>query len=147
VTGWRILLGALGLGAAAYGAVQLLDLGLDNLIATAVWLVGGVALHDGVLAPLTLAVAAVAAALWRRPLPAPLVTGAVVLACVTVVAVPVLGRFGARSDNPTLLDRNYVLGWLGLATLIVVVSVTGAVATAARARTKGGADGTGAGRR
>ena len=147
MTGWRILLGALGLGAAAYGAVQLLDLGLDNLTATLVWLVGGVALHDGVLAPLTLAVAAVAATLWRRPLPPPLVTGAVVLASVTLVAVPVLGRFGARSDNPTLLDRNYVLGWLGLATLIVVVSVTGVVATAARARTKGGADGTGAGRR
>ena len=34
---------------------------------------------------------------------------------VTLVAVPVLGRFGARADNPTLLDRDYVAGWLVLA--------------------------------
>ncbi len=147
MTGWRILLGVLGLGGATYGVAQLLGLGFDNLVATLIWLVGGVALHDGVVAPVTIALGAVLVTLWRRPLPGPLVAGAVVLATVTVVAVPVLGRFGARTDNPTLLDRNYVLGWLALATLIVVVSLTAVVVTAARARTKGGADGAGAGRR
>jgi hypothetical protein len=121
VTVLRILTGALGVGATVYGAVALLDLGSDNLWAAAVWLAGGVLLHDGALAPLTIAAGAVAVRLARGPLPGPVVVGAVVLTTVTVVAIPVLGRFGARADNPTLLDRNYVLGWLVLATLTVVV--------------------------
>jgi hypothetical protein len=41
--------------------------------------------------------------------------GLVVLGSVTLLAVPVLGRFGARPDNPTLLDRNYAAGWVVLA--------------------------------
>ncbi len=142
---WRVALGVLGLAGAAYGVVQLLDLGLGNLRAAAIWLVGGVVLHDGVLAPLTVAVCVVGAALWRRPVPAPVVAGAVVLSTVTVVAVPVLGRFGARPDNPTLLDRNYVLGWVALATLTVVVSGVGLITS--RRSGEGGDDGAGAGGR
>ena len=138
----RILIGALGAAGAAYGVVELLDLGLDNLRAAAIWLVGGVLLHDGVVAPLTLAVAALVVASLRRPLPEPVVTGLVVVATVTVVGVPVLGRFGARADNPTLLDRDYVLGWLALVTLTVVV--TGVAVVFGR---KGGGDGASAGRR
>lgn len=138
----RLLTGALGIGGAAYGAVLLLDLGLGNLGAAATWLVGGVLLHDGVLAPLTIAVCFVVARAWRRAVPAPIVVGAVVLVTVTVAAVPVLGRFGARADNPTLLDRNYVLGWLVLVTLTV-----GVVAAATRLSRKGGSGGASAGRR
>lgn len=138
----RALIGALGIGAGGYGAIELLDLGLDNLRDTAIWLVGGVLLHDGVVAPLTVATGVLVMTALRRPLPAPVVTGAIVLATVTVVAVPVLGRFGARADNPTLLDRNYVLGWLALATLTVVV-----VGVAVAVGRKGGDDGASAGRR
>jgi xanthine/uracil permease len=143
VNALRALVGGLGIGAGIYGAIQLLDLGLDNLRAAVVWLIGGVVLHDGVLAPLTIAVCFLVARAWRGRLPAPVVVGAVVLATVTLTAVPVLGRFGARPDNPTLLDRNYVLGWLGLATLTIVV----VVATTLRGRMRGGTDGTGTGRR
>ncbi len=35
-----------------------------------------------------------------------------------LVGVPVLGRFGAKADNPTLLDRPY---WLGYAVIVAVV--------------------------
>jgi hypothetical protein len=143
VNALRALVGGLGIGAGVYGGILLLDRGLDNLRAAAVWLVGGVVLHDGVLAPLTIAVCFVVARAWRGSLPAPVVVGAIVLGTVTLAAVPVLGRFGARPDNPTLLDRDYVLGWLGLVTLTIVV----VVATTLRGRTRGGGDGTSAGRR
>jgi hypothetical protein len=146
MTAVRLLLGALGVGGAAYGVVALLDLGLDNLREAGIWLVGGVVVHDALLAPATIAVCFVVARGWRGSVPAPLVAGAVVLGTVTVVAVPVLLRLGAREDNPTLLDRNYVLGWLALATLTVVVSVV-ATGVTARVRRKGGADGASAGRR
>ena len=46
-----------------------------------------------------------------------------VLGAVTLLAVPVLGRFGAQPDNPTLLDRAYGPGWLVLAGLTVLLAV------------------------
>lgn len=140
----RLVIGVLGLAGAGYGVVELFDLGLDNLLAAATWLVAGVALHDGVLAPATVVVCFLVAKVVRGPIPAAVVVGAVVLGTVTAVAVPVLGRFGARADNPTLLDRNYVLGWLVLATLTVVVV---AAAVAMSRPGKGGADGASSGRR
>jgi hypothetical protein len=55
---------------------------------------------------------------------------------VTLLAIPELGRFGARADNPTLLDRHYWLGWSVLVTL-VVVGVGAGSAVVARRRTPG----------
>lgn len=156
MTAMRLLVGLLGLAATAYGAVVLLDLGVHNLVDATLWLVAGVLLHDAVLAPLTIVLGVLLAALLRdRPLPrwaGPFVGAGVVLATVTVVAVPVLGRFGARPDNPTLLDRSYVLGWLVLAALTLLgaaatVVVRGRLAEFARRTTKGGDDGPGPGRR
>jgi hypothetical protein len=142
VNALRVLVGTLGLGGAAYGVVALLDVGLDNLRAAGIWLVGGVVLHDGLVAPATIVVGFLVAPAWQGRPPAAVVVGGLVLGTSTLVAVPVLGRFGARADNPTLLDRNYVLGWLVLATLTVVG--TGVAALVLR---KGGADGASAGRR
>jgi hypothetical protein len=144
----RIVLGGLGVAAAAYGTVTLLGLGLDNLRAASVWIVGGVLVHDAVLAPATVAVAAAAARLsGDRRLPGPLVVGSVLLGSVTVVAVPVLGRFGARTDNPTLLDRNYVLGWLALATLVAAGVAIAMIRQRRGTPARGGDRGEGAGRR
>jgi hypothetical protein len=152
MTGWRIACGVLGLAGTAYGLLRLFALGLGNLWATTTWLAGGVLLHDGVLAPATIAAGLALASLWRRAVgaavPAAVVVGAIVLGTTTVLAVPVLGRFGARPDNPTLLDRNYVLGWLLVATLTVAASGTAVVVATARGRRRGwrrgGPHGTGA---
>jgi hypothetical protein len=78
-----------------------------------------VLLHDAILAPLVLALLVLGAAVlpdWARP---PAAAATVVLGSVTVMAVPVLGRFGARPDNPTLLDRPYGTGWLLFAGLVL----------------------------
>lgn len=129
MTGSRRLLGALGVLVAAYGAWLLLSReDLHRLVDVALWLGGGVLLHDAVLAPAVLVVSALAArvlpAAWR----APAVVVLVVLGAVTLLAVPVLGRFGARADNPTLLDRDYTTGWLLVAGLVVLGAAAGAVA-------------------
>ncbi len=55
----------------------------------------------------------------------------VVLGSLTILAIPMLGRFGAKADNPTLLDRNYWLGWSLIAVLVVAGVV---VASVLRAR-------------
>jgi hypothetical protein len=141
-----------GVAGGAYGVLRLLDLGRDNTRATLVWLVGGVVLHDGVLAPLTMGLAAVALWLVPRERLAPFAVGLVVLAPVTLLAIPVLGRFGARADNPTLLDRSYWLGWSLLVTLVVAAILVGRFAgrrrrVASDVVAEGGAHGPGDGGR
>jgi uncharacterized membrane protein YeaQ/YmgE (transglycosylase-associated protein family) len=138
-----VVVGVLG---ATYGALLLLDLGWANTRSTLVWLVGGVVLHDGVFAVLVLALAFVAQRLAPRHRLAPWVVGLVILVPVTLVGIPELGRFGARADNPTLLDRPYWLGWSLLVTLVVLGVLIGALATRRREAPGGGDDGAGAGR-
>lgn len=117
----RGLLMVLGLAGLAWGAKQGIDLGFADIRDALVWLVAGVFVHDGVLAPLVVVAALIATRLLPVWLRGPLAAGLVVLGSVTLLAIPVLGRFGARPDNPTLLDRDYVTGWLILAAVIVTV--------------------------
>lgn len=123
----RTVLFVVGLLVGAYGAVRLLGLGLGNLVATVPWLLGVVVAHDAVLAPLVLLVGAVAARRLPRWTRAAAVLALVVLGSVTVLAVPTLGRFGARADNPTLLDRPYGAGLVVLVALVLVVAALLAV--------------------
>ncbi len=121
----RGVLLAAGVVVGAVGAWKLLQSGLDNILAALRWLVGGLLAHDALLAPVTVVLVVLAARVlpwWMR---APAAAGLVVLGTVTVAAVPVLGRFGALADNPTLLDRNYTAGWLVFAAIVVLaVAVT-----------------------
>lgn len=116
----RVALGAVGLAATTYGLMMLDDRGPENLRAVVTWLVAGVILHDAVLAPLTILVCAVGARVLPGRFRAPVAGGLLVVGSVTLLAVPVLGRFGARPDNPTLLDRDYTTGWLVMAGLALV---------------------------
>ena len=117
-----------GLAIAAYGCWRLLELGSRNLVATGTWLVGGVVIHDAVLAPLTIAAAGVAARMLSRRRLAPWVVATVVLAPVTILSIPVLGRFGARPSEPSLLNRHYWLGWWALVALVGVAILVGTLA-------------------
>jgi len=125
VTAVRWVTGAVGAVLVAYGGWLLLTRGHDRGDVL-VWLVSGVLLHDGVLAPALVVLGALAARLVPGAARAPVVVGLIVLGSTTLLAVPVLGRFGARTDNPTLLDRDYHTGWLVLvvATTVVVVVAT-----------------------
>ena len=79
------------------------------------------------LAVATLLLAAVVLRVLPASARAPAIVGFVVLGSVTLLAVPVLGRFGARPDNVTLLDRHYVVGWLVFAALTVAAVVVASV--------------------
>lgn len=133
--GVQVVVGAVGVAATAYGALLLLGQDAPDLLDSLLWLAGGVVVHDAVVAPLTVLVTLG----LRRVLPARAWTGVtvalVVLLAVTATAVPVLGRFGAREDNPTLLDRDYTGGWLVVALVVVVATLAW---TLLRARRRGG---------
>ena len=127
----RWVLGAAGVLLVLYGGWLLVSRE-DDLLGVAVWLAAGVLLHDAVLAGVTIVLGALAVRLAPEPARAPLVVGLVVLGTTTLLAVPVLGRFGARADNPTLLDRDYTAGWLVLAALTAVAVVVAALVRSRR---------------
>lgn len=127
----RVCLGLVGAAVSVYGVFLLLDLGLDNLQATATWLVAGVVLHDAVLAPLTILVCIAGSLLvgrWRAAFAA----GLLILGTITLTAIPVLSGKGERPDNPTLLDRPYWTGWLVVAAMVVTGIVFGGLLGRAR---------------
>lgn len=121
VRGGFILLGTVGM---AYGAWLLLsrqDLG--QVVEVMIWLAAAVVIHDGILAPAVLALGWLGGRLLPRAVARGAVTVLMLLGPVTLVAIPVLGRFGAKPDNPTLLDRDYVQGLLVFAILCVCAGV------------------------
>ena len=118
----RLALGALGVLAGLYGLVRLLQTGTANVVAAAQWVVGGVVVHDGILAPLVIVVVALSLRVVPAAARAWTAAAAVVVGALTATAIPVLGRFGAKGDNPTLLPREYVRNWLLIVALVVVVT-------------------------
>ncbi|MGB3687574.1 MAG: hypothetical protein WA991_17320 [Ornithinimicrobium sp.] len=126
---------ALGVALILWGVWLLLGTadGAD-FINIGLWLGGGVIAHDVLIAAITIAIAALVSRVLPKAARAPATVGLVVLGGVTLVAIPMLGRFGAREDNPTLLDRNYTAGYL-LIVAIVVVSVVVASIVASRRST------------
>jgi hypothetical protein len=155
--GWRAGLMIVGVLAAAYGVTRLLELPRANTRATVEWLVGGVVLHDALFAPAVLVVSLVALQVAGAKRLAPVVVVLVILVPVTLVGIPELGRYGARADRPTLLDRDYWLGWWVLVTLVTGTVLLGSLvlrrrhpaveASRAAPEVEGGDGGAGDGRR
>ncbi|MFI7337732.1 hypothetical protein ACIBUY_07280 [Streptomyces sp. NPDC050085] len=120
----RYVLGATGV--ALMGLGTWLVLGVRDPLDVAVWLVGGLALHDAVIAPLVFA----AGWLLGRARTPTLVRGALVVAgSLTFVALPVLLRPGTPA-NSSVLPLDYVRNWL---LLMLALGVCTAVACALRA--------------
>jgi len=125
----RLLIGTCGVSLALYGAVLLLtrqDPG--QWFEVGVWLGVGVVAHDVVLSALVIGACVLGSRWLPRPWRAPALVALVVWGTLTVVAVPVLTRAGARADNPTLLDRPYLATWCTISAIVVLlVAVTGLV--------------------
>ena len=93
----------------------------------AVWVLGGLVVHDLLVAPLVFVFARGLRRLTRGLTRAVLQAAAFASAMLALVSVPVIERF-TRSANPTLLPRNYAAG---LAVALGVVWVFALVALAA----------------
>jgi hypothetical protein len=134
----RLLLGAIGVAAAVFGLLRLLQRGLPDVVDATVWLAGGVVVHDALVAPITLGATALAVRIVPDRARVPTMVGLVVLATVTVSAVPVLGGWGRRPDNATLLDRNYAAGWVAMTVVVLVGVAAGLAWRRLVPRTRGG---------
>ena len=102
----RLLVAGSGAALALYGVLLLMvrqDAG--QWLEIGLWLGAGVVAHDVVLSALVVATSLVGSRLLPSPWRAPAAVALDVGGTVTVVAVPVLIRAGARADNTTLLER------------------------------------------
>jgi hypothetical protein len=95
-----------GLGVVAFGLIGLLN-HLPDASNWALWFVGGLLVHDGVIVP-TVAVVSVLLG-WLLPVRVlPVVQGVLVVAVVLVlVSIPVVGGWGRLANNPSLLPLDY----------------------------------------
>ena len=124
---WRILLAIPGLVALGYGVSLIWAAPRDDLPSALTWLIGGVVLHDGVLAPVVVGLGLVATRWLPAPWRAPAVVGLVGWGSLSLIAIPVLTGYGVDPPNESLQHRPYVTSWwiLTVATLALVVLVGG----------------------
>ena len=107
---WRIVLGVLGISAAAYGISQLLThIPVQSLVLLALWLIAALIIHDGLLSP---AVVGIGVAL-RRDVPDRgrryLQFGLITAAMVTVIAVPMIYRANTEPPSKALLLQDFAI--------------------------------------
>jgi hypothetical protein len=112
----RVVLVALGLIVAGYGAVLVWENPPVIIMRILVWALVGVVVHDVVFAPACVALGFAG----RRLVPGkwwpPIAVAAFCSVVLVFLAIPVYGKPGLRPDNMSVLDRNYPLGlWLSLA--------------------------------
>ena len=133
----RAVLGSAGVLLAAYGAWLLLSRqDLSGNLDVALWLAGGVLVHDVLLGSVVIVVSLLATRLLPAVARPAAGAGLVVLGSLTVLAVPFLGGFGRENapDNPTLLDRDYTAGYLVLVATVIIVVVLPVLLHSLRAR-------------
>lgn len=118
----RAALVAVGAALMLYGAWLLLsrqDPG--QWLEVGIWLGAGVVAHDAVISGVVIGVCLLGSRLLPPAWRAPAAIALVVWGGLTVAAIPVLVRAGARADNSTLLDRPYVATWWAISAIVVVV--------------------------
>ncbi len=125
----RLAVGACGVALLLYGTWLVLSRqDPDQWLEVGIWLGVGVLAHDVVLSALVIGACLLGSRWLPEPWRAPAVVALVVWGALTVVAVPVLVRAGARPDNATLLDRPYAPTWWAISAIVVLlVAVAGLV--------------------
>jgi hypothetical protein len=121
---WRILLAIAGIGLAAYGLFRLLsEIPTHSLLVLAVWLIAALVIHDAILAPSVIGVGW----LLRRYVPDRgrryLQAALIMIALVTVIAVPMIFLRGSQPAVKALLLRNYAANLILIMGIIAVISL------------------------
>lgn len=119
---WRIILVVVGGLVICYGAFRFFtEIPLPNLVALALWLIGAVLVHDGVLSPVVVGIGL----LLRRAVPDRarryLQFALITAGLVTVIALPMIYLRGSQPSVKALLLRNY---GANLTVIIAVIAVT-----------------------
>lgn len=120
---YRIVLAVPGALLLALGVFRLVtQLPAGDLLALAIWMGAAVALHDGLVAPVTLGTGLLLTRVPPRP--RRYLQGALVVAAlITVIAIPLIGRAGSQPRSKAILLRDYA----GNLTLLLALTATTAL--------------------
>jgi len=131
---WRQALVAAGVLLLLYGGVRLVAGVPEALPGLALWMVGIVVIHDGLLSPLIVGVGWLLARTvppgGRRYLQAALVVGGLI----TIIAIPLITRQGTQPPAKALLLQNYGANLAILLGLVAALNLAAYLVTAARER-------------
>jgi hypothetical protein len=108
--------------------------GVGHVVDVGIWIVGLDLVHDLAFAPVATVVALGVVALLPRRLRAPVLAGLGASAVVLLLAWPLLGGYGRRRDNPTILPRDYTTSVLVVLGVIWTIAAAWSVVRAVRAR-------------
>ena len=116
---------AVGVLIMLYGLSLATDFRLEELVSMAKSSIGIALLHDMVWLPVTVAVGKLLTRLpgWVRT---PIAAGAGLTVALTLVFLPFVLGYGRRSNNPSLLPRNYTTGWLSYLAVVWLACSVGA---------------------
>jgi hypothetical protein len=136
VTRIRIVLGAAGIALALFGVFRLVtQISFGGLAFLALWLVGALVLHDGIVSPGVLGLGA----LISRKVPPRArryLQGALIAAAaVTVIALPMIYRAHSQPKVKALLEQNFAANLALLVGVIAVVAILGYVVRLVRDHT------------
>ena len=134
----------LGVLVGAYGAWLLWDRSdTEGLISAGTWLLGGVLFHDVLISAIVIGLGLLTTRVLPLAARAPSAIAVIIVGPLTLIAFPMIGGFGAKDDNPTLLDRPYLTNWVVLVAVTLIVVIAASV-TRARSAAPGPTTGTSA---
>ena len=121
---WRIMLAVAGIALLGFGVFRLFsEIPMHGLLILAVWLVAALVLHDAVLAPSVVGLGW----LLRRHVPDRgrrfVQVGLIMIALVTVIAVPMIFLRGSQPATKALLLRNYGANLIVIISILAIVSL------------------------
>jgi hypothetical protein len=124
VKAWRIALATAGIALAMFGIFRLLsELPMHSLLILGVWLAAALVLHDAILAPSVVGVGW----LLRRHVPDRgrryLQVALIMIALVTLIAIPMIFLRGSQPAEKALLLRNYGANLVLMIGMIAVISL------------------------
>ncbi len=131
---WRYAMVAAGVLLLLYGGVRLVAEVPEALSGLVLWMVGIVAIHDGLLSPLVVGVGWLLARTvppsGRRYLQAALVAGGLI----TIIAIPLIARRGTQPPAKALLLQNYGANLAILLGLVAALNLAAYLLTKTRDR-------------
>jgi len=124
VKAWRIILAVAGIALLAFGVFRLLsEIPTHSLLMLAVWLVAALVLHDALLAPSVVGLGW----LLRRYVPDRgrhyVQVALIMIALVTLIAIPMIFLRGSQPAAKALLLRNYGANLIVIIGILTVASV------------------------
>lgn len=145
---WRLGLGTAGILLGLFGVFRLVtQIPASDLVMLVGWLIGALIIHDGVLTPIVLSIGWVVSRTVPPRARAFLQAALVVMALITVIAVPLILKRGSQPASKAILQQNYgghlalLLGIVAAVTLLAyaLYVARGAARTHPATRTADGA--------